>query len=182
MPAGGTFSGVAARAQTSAAGAMAVLAAALVAFACHGEDGKPGPVAVRNADYLVVRPIAREADAEHTIRVELPYSGAGYGFATPSALLDLNAINLGAVAFAGGRTSIAGEATIWLPLTAQGSRRLEDWSARHAGDDLGIFLEGKLVAAPRIPSRMGGGIPLRVPSKTEGDVVLGRLRNGGTAR
>ncbi|HLN93649.1 MAG TPA: hypothetical protein VK389_07290, partial [Thermoanaerobaculia bacterium] len=117
----------------------------------------------------MVRPIKREADAEHTVSVELPYSGAGYGFASSSALLDLNSVDLGAVTFAGGRTSIAGEATIWLPLTPEGHRRLETWSGRHAGDYLGIFLKGKLVAAPRIEAGIAGGIPLRVPSKREGD-------------
>ena len=162
--------------------AVAAVAAALLVCACHSQDPAPAPVIVRNPDYLVVRPIQREADAEHTIRVELPYSGAGYGFASSSALLDLNSIDLGAVAFSGGRTSIAGEATIWLPLTPEGHRRLEAWSGRHAGGYLGIFLKGRLVAAPRIDAGIGGGIPLRVASKREGDLVLEELRNGGETR
>jgi preprotein translocase subunit SecD len=97
------------------------------------------------------------------------------------ALLDLNSVDLGAVTFAGGRTSIAGEATIWLPLTPEGSRRLAAWSGQHAGDYLGVFLKGQLVAAPQIKTAVGGGIPLRVASKREGDVVLEELRNGGAA-
>jgi hypothetical protein len=94
-------------------------------------------------------------------------------------LLDLNSFDLGAAAFAGGRTSIVGEATIWLPLTPEGSRRLETWSDNHRDDFLGIFLKGKLVAAPQVRSRIGGGIPLRVVNKHEGDLVLRELRNGG---
>ena len=137
---------------------------------------------MRNANYIVVRSITREADAEHTTRVELPYAGAGYGFASSSPLLDLNSFDLGAAAFAGGRTSIAGEATIWLPLTAEGSRRLAAWSGQNVGGYLGIFLRGQLVAAPRVTSQLGGGIPLRVASKREGDVVLEELHNGGAAR
>lgn len=162
-------------------GAMAVMTSALLAFACHEQDTRPAPVIVRNPDYLVVRPIQREADAEHTARVALPYSGGGYGFASDSALLDLNSVDLGAVMFAGGRTSLAGEATLWLPLTPEASQRLEAWSAKHAGDYLGIFLRGRLVAAPRIENRIGGGIPLRVSSKSEGDLVLRELRGGGAA-
>jgi preprotein translocase subunit SecD len=157
-------------------------ASALLVYACQKQDAQPAHVIVRNPDYLVVRTIRREADVEHTTRVELPYSGAAYGFASSSALLDLNSIDLGAAAFAGGRTSIAGEATIWLPLTPEGSRRLADWSGQHAGDHLGIFLKGKLVAAPLIEARIGGGIPLRVASKREGDLVLAELRNGGATR
>jgi hypothetical protein len=137
------------------------------------------PVAVRNPDYLVVRTILPEADAEHGIRVELPYAGAGYGYASTAPLFDLTAIDAAGATFAGGRTSLAGEATLWLPLTAEGRRRLDAWSSRHAGDRLGIFLEGRLVAAPQVKTAIGGGIPLRVASKGEGDAVLARLRNGG---
>ena len=161
-------------------GAVAIAAWAILFLAC-GEAAKPARVVVRNPDYLVARSITREADAEHTIRVELPYSGAGYGFASDATLLDLNSIDLAAVAFAGGRTSLAGEATIWLPLTPEASQRLEAWSAEHAGAYLGIFLKGKLVAAPQIKSRIGGGIPLRVAGKSEGDAVLRELRSGGSA-
>src|SRR5215475_4519196 len=67
--------------------AMAVLTSALVAFACQNQEVKPAHVIVRNPNYLVVRPISRVADAEHITRVDLPYSGAGYGFASSSALL-----------------------------------------------------------------------------------------------
>ena len=153
-----------------------------MALACHGESGRRAHVVVRNPDYFVARPIQREADAEHTIRVDLPYSGAGYGFASDAALLDLNSIVLDGVAFSGGRTSLAGEAALWLPLTPEGSRRLEAWSAAHTGEYLGLFLKGKLVSAPKIKSQIGGGIPLRVASKSEGDLVLEELRSGGAAQ
>ena len=74
---------------------------------------------------------------------------------------------------------MVGEATIWLPLTPEGSRRLEEWSTHAEGDFLGIFLKGKLVAAPQVKSKLSGGIPLRVTSKSEGDSVLKELRSGG---
>jgi SecDF, P1 head subdomain len=137
------------------------------------------PTIVRNPNYLVVRTIVREADAEHGIRVDLPYAGAGYGYASTAPLFDLTAIDVTGATFAGGRTSLAGEATLWLPLTAEGRRRLDAWSSRNAGDRLGIFLDGRLVAAPQVKTAIGGGIPLRVESKSEGDAVLARLRNGG---
>jgi hypothetical protein len=161
---------------------MAAAASALFILACGKEEPNPARVAVRDPGYLVARPIQREADAEHTIQVELPYSGAGIGYASDAPLLDLNSIVLDAVAFSGGRTSLAGEATLWLPLTPEASRRLEAWSAQHTGEYLGIFLKGKLVSAPRIQTRISGGIPLRVASKGEGDVVLKELRGGGAAR
>ncbi len=159
--------------------AFAAVASALLALACGGPEATTTRVVVRNPDYLVLRPIRREADAEHTIRVELPYAGGGYGFASSTPLLDLNSFNLAAVNFAGGRTSVVGEATIWLPLTPEGSRRLEEWSSNAGRDYLGIFLKGKLVAAPQIKSKISGGIPLRVASKSEGDRVLKELRSGG---
>ncbi len=123
----------------------------------------------------------RDPDAEHTIPVDLPYESVRQGFAATSALLDLSACEPGGATFAGGRTSVVGEATIWLPLTAEGSRRLEGWSSRpeRQFEYLGIFLRGRLIAAPRVTSRMSGGLPLRVASKSEGDRVLRELRNGG---
>lgn len=160
-------------------GAVAALAWALVVLACQKPGTETPGVVVRNADYLVVRPIRREADAEHTIGVDLPFAGGGYGFASSSKLLDMTSFNLGAAEFSGGRTSVVGEATIWVPLTPEGSRRLEEWSARSEGQFLGIFLKGKLVAAPQVKSRIGGGFPLRVTSKREGDLVLKELRSGG---
>jgi len=160
---------------------VAIAAWASLFLSC-GENTKSARVVVRNPEYLVARPIQREADAEHTILVELPYSGAGVGYASDAPLLDLNSIVLEGVEFSGGRTSLAGEATLWLPLKPEASKRLEAWSAQHTGEYLGIFLKGKLVSAPRIQSTISGGIPLRVPSKSEGDVVLKELRNGGAAR
>ena len=159
---------------------LALAASVFFAAGCARQEAQT-PVVVRNPDYLVVRPIRREADAQHTIRVELPYSGAGYGFASAEALLDLNSFNLAAAGFSGGRTSVVGEAMIWLPLTGEGSRRLEAWSSGTGEKRLGIFLNGKLVAAPEIKSAIGGGIPLRVASKSEGNRVLEELRNGGVA-
>jgi hypothetical protein len=138
-------------------------------------------VAVRNPQYLVVRTITREPDAAHTIPVELPYADVRQGFASAEPLLDLSSCEPGGATFAGGRTSVVGEATIWLPLTPEGSRRLEIWSRRpeRQYQYLGIFLKGKLVAAPRVTSPLSGGIPLRVASKSDGDRVLRELRNGG---
>ena len=159
------------------AGRSAATAVAVLTLACARRE--PAPVEVRNPEYLVVRSIRREPDAEHTTRVALPYSGAGFGFAAATPLLDLRSVDAAGATFAGGRTSLAGEATIWVPLTAEGNRRLAEWSRAHAGDFLGIYLDGRLVAAPGIRGAIGGGIPLRVASKGEGDAVLRRLHAGG---
>lgn len=153
-------------------------AALLLAIACARSEA-PERAAIRNPGYLLVRSIRREPDAEHTVRVALPYSGAGFGYAATAPLLDLSSFEVSGATFAGGRTSLAGEATIWVPLTAEGNRRLADWSQAHAGDFLGVYLDGRLVAAPQIRGAIGGGLPLRVASKGEGDAVLRRLRAGG---
>src|SRR4029450_11458124 len=84
-------------------GALAVAASAVFALACARRGATATRVVVKNPDYLVVRPIRREADSEHTIPVELPYAGAGYGFAWTAALLDMNSFDLRVAAFAGGR-------------------------------------------------------------------------------
>ena len=139
----------------------------LLAVACREQGAKPGPAIVRNPGYRVVRSIMREADSEHTERVELPYAGAGYGFASSSALLDLS-VGLGAVTLAGGRTSVGGEAAIWPP-TPEASCFLEAWLRRQVLS--GHIAEGKLVSAPRIKSSVGGGMPLTASSKSEAGQV-----------
>jgi hypothetical protein len=159
--------------------ALAVLGAALAAASCHEKPA--APVAVRNPDYLVARPIRREADAEHTIQVDLPMAGGGFGFAASTPLLDMASFDLGGSKFLGGRTSTVGAAALWVPLKPEANPRLEEWSARAAsnGELLGLFLKGKLVAAPRMKTAVGGGIVVPVASKDEGDAVLKELRNGG---
>src|SRR5262249_60582364 len=104
--------------------AVALAAASVALLACARREAAPEPVTIRNPEYLVVRSIHSEADAEHTIRVDLPYAGAGYGYASTSPLFDLTAVDIAGATFAGGRTSLAGEATIWLPLTAERRGRL----------------------------------------------------------
>lgn len=153
--------------------------AAALAGSCGGEAS--APVAVRDPNYIVVRPIRRDADAEHTIQVELPSARGGYGFAASSPLFDLRSFDVGEARFAGGRTSIVGAASLWLPLTTDAGAKLAAWSARAAetGERLGVFLEGRLVAAPSARDATGGGIFVPVASKDEGDRVLKRLRNGG---
>lgn len=136
---------------------------------------------VRDPSYVVVRTIRPGADSEHTIFVDLPMAGGGRGFASTEPLLDLRAFDLGRAEFAGGRTSIVGEAALWLPLKPEERPRLAQWVAHGSGELLGIFLDGRLVAAPRVRDAIGG-ILLPVPGKAEGDRVLARLRNGGAAR
>jgi hypothetical protein len=150
--------------------------AVIAAVACGGRPS--GPVAVRDPSYVVVRPIRPDSDPQHTIPVDLPMAGGGYGFATTQPLFDLSAFDLGRAEFAGGRTSIVGAASLWIPLKPEDRPILAQWVAHDGGLRLGIFLDGRLVAAPRVKDAIGG-IFLPVPSKADGDRVLARLRNGG---
>ncbi|HTR04571.1 MAG TPA: hypothetical protein VMN82_15405 [Thermoanaerobaculia bacterium] len=157
-----------------------VLGAALALGVGACRENERAPVVVKDPSYLVVRSISREADAEHTERLELPYAGAGYGFASATPLLDLSAFDLRAAGFAGGRTSLVGEATLWLPLEPEAAGHLAAWVAAHPDGTVGIFLKGRLVSAPAARSLAGGGVPLRVSGKSEGDRVLKELRAGGS--
>ena len=152
----------------------APVATVLVAMACGGRPA--GPVVVRDPSYVVARPVRSIADATHTIPVELP--GGRPGFAAAEPLFDMNSFDLRAAEFAGGRTSVVGEAAIWVPLKPEARPRFADWVGHADGDLLGIFLQGRLVTAPRVKEPIGG-ILVPVKGKTEGDRVLATLRNGG---
>jgi preprotein translocase subunit SecD len=160
--------------------AMTALMLLAVAAACRkAEPPARQPVVVRNADYLVLRSLTREEDAEHKTRVQMPYSGAGYAFAAATPLVDLNGFVLADAHLADGGADLAGGVAILMPLTPEGSRALEAWSTQHTGELLGVFLKGKLVDAPRVQSRISGVIPLRVASQAEAQSVLKELAKGG---
>jgi hypothetical protein len=161
----------------SAADRAFVVLTLLAAASCG--DRTPAPVVVRDPSYVVVRPIRREPDAEHTIQVDLPMAGGGYGFASAAPLLDMSSFDLARAEFAGGRTSTVGSATIWLPVTAEGNRRLQEWFSRSRGEMLGVYVKHRLVAAPTV-NGVGGGIFIPVPNKADGSVLLKELRNGGS--
>jgi hypothetical protein len=153
---------------------FALLAIAAVAVGCVEKTS--GPVVVRDAGYLVARPIRSIGDAAHTIQVDLP--NGRLGFAATEPLIDMNSLDLRAAGFAGGRTSVVGEASIWVPLKPEARPRFADWVAHADGDLLGVFLRGRLVTAPHVKDPIGG-IFVPVKGKAEGDRVLAELRNGG---
>lgn len=157
-----------------AVASLSILLAPLVA--CDG--GRPRAVVVRDPSYLLVRTIHLERDATHTVPVQLPASGGGFGFASSAPLFDLNAFDLAHAEFAGGRTSVVGEAALWVPLKPEQRPLLAQWLAHDGGDVLGVFVDGRLVAAPHVKDAIGG-IFVPVHGKTEGDAVLARLRRGG---
>ena len=71
---------------------------------------------------------------------------------------------------------------IALKLTPEGSHILGAWSERNIGKRLGIFLDGKLIQAPEIKSRIEAVVPIGTDfSREEAASVVARLRRGGAA-
>lgn len=167
---------------------MRIVAAMIVALSLAGCDAfvgevsftKPSgpPIAVVNPDYLVLRPVTKNATAGTE-------SGAVYGqtlyFQPSDRLLDLTHFDLRTAAIAD-RLGPSSSDTFPLSLstTPAGSEVLHQWTSAHVGQQLGIFLDGRLIAAPFIESPITDMIILDGDfTKPEAEAVLARLRQGG---
>lgn len=141
------------------------------------------PVVVTNPDYLVVRSLRLESDADHPTRVDLPYAGAGYAFASREKLLDLNDFVLTDVRFM--TKDVEGRPldrpSLLIPLKSLSGQKFSKWTSGHVGLKVGIFLAGKLIEAPEIRSRIDAAIPITsIPDQVGAKNVLGVLQRGGS--
>lgn len=169
---------------------MRIVAAMLFILSLAGCDGFVGEVslpipvgpriAVVNPDYLVLRPVTKNATAGAE-------SGVVYGqtlyFQRSDRLLDLSHFDLRTAALAEHFGPSSGDTCpISVSTTPAGSQALHQWTSAHVGQQLGIFLDGRLIAAPFIESPLSDMIVVDGDfTKPEAEAVLGRLRQGGAS-
>jgi hypothetical protein len=160
---------------------VTIVAFGVLVIACRLHDSPPTPVVVRDAGYLVLRPLSWKEDQDHSERVSVKYTSVGYAFAANQPLLDMNAFVLGAARVDSHKDSM-GMVTLWLPLNRAGTQALAAWSARNVGEHLGIFIDGKLVQAAGIKSELTlPEIPIPFGDSDEARAVRERLKKGGTS-
>ena len=164
---------------------MGSMAVAMPACRAAQETSRPTPTVVRNADYVTLRSLSSESDAGHPTPVTLPYAGAGRAFASREKLLDLNSFELSgarAVQSASGNGS-AGSYAVLIPLNPAGQRALGEWTSQNIGGQLGVFLEGTLIEAPRIRGRLDQAIVIGGSlGKAQVERIAAALKRGGVPR
>ena len=71
---------------------------------------------------------------------------------------------------------------VWIETTPEGSKLLGAWTSANLQKHLGIFLDNRLVAAPRIKSKIDGMIVIEDEfTKAQAEAVVARLKRGGAA-
>ena len=162
-----------------------LLAITLVAFSCDGFIGdfgvrfkRPrGPtIPIVQPDYVVLRPVS-----------ETPSPGAGFAvdlgrtlyFNESERVLDLRHLDP--------RTAEIdrrqdGTYVVWISTTDVGDELLGNWTAANVERQVGVFVDGKLICAPVVKSRITGGIVIEAQLTNEqASQIVARLRRGGAA-
>jgi preprotein translocase subunit SecD len=131
-------------------------------------------VAVANPDYVVLRAIT--ATGTDTAVVD----GNSVSFNAPDRILDLQHLRPESAKVetldGSGRIAVA------ICTTPDGGKLLHDWTSQHISQQLGVFVGGRLISAPRIMSPidecfvLDGGF-----TQAEAEDVVARVRSGGSA-
>ena len=138
----------------------------------NAEPTRSGPI-----EYVVVRSVTEAPDADHKIRVPVEtYGDDGLttidGYATEHDLLDTRHYDLANV-----RLKRSVSFMVIVPLTDVGRQVLGDWTSHHVGERLGIYVDGKLVAAPMIHFEVSESFAITWQfSEDEAEQIAERLR------
>lgn len=128
---------------------------------------------VANPGYLVLRPLrpAPFPDAEQGSA-----HGSTHYFAKDDVVLDLSDVALQEVEITGTDGETAG---LLITTNAAGAAKLKAWTTANVGKQLGVFLDGKLISAPRVVSPLDSFVLDNELSKDEAKKILARIRRGG---
>ena len=134
------------------------------------------PVAIVDPDYLVLRPLSRDASPGATAAVI--YRQTVY-FHEAERILDLRHLDPRTVDVTEGTLN---SHVITIATNEEGDRRLGEWTGNNLERQLGVFLDGRLIVAPVIKSKITGLVVLDGEfSKEEAEAVAARLQRGGAA-
>ncbi len=147
-------------------------------FADEAKGGAPAgaPIKIVDPNYVVLRPVYATA---------MPGSGTAtiYGhdvwFLPSERILDLR--NLDAQTAKVGEGA-EGTFVVLIQTTPEGDKLLGAWTSANLEKRLGIFLDKRLVEAPRIKSKIDSMIMVDGElTKPQAEAVVARLKRGGAA-
>jgi preprotein translocase subunit SecD len=155
----------------------------LLAARCDGfvgevrVDAPQGPsVAVVDPDYLVLRPVTSVAGpGSATASVY----GQTVHYEPTARILDLRHFDPRTAKI---EEALPGTYAVSIRTTHEGNRLLGEWTAANLERQLGVFVDGKLISAPHIKSKITDMIVIEDDfTRPQAEAVVGRLRRGGAA-
>ena len=160
-----------------------VIAIATTLSACDGFVGeiglgKPeGPaIPIVQPDYVVLRAVTQESAPG---LIAATAFGRTVYFPATERVLDLRHFDPRTARV---DTGPNGTHVVFIGTTSEGDQLLGAWTEANLERQLGVFVDGRLISAPVIKSKITGGIILDGEfSKAEAEAVVARLLRGGAA-
>lgn len=146
---------------------------ALLAASCARE-----PVKVVNPNYVVLRPLSAEASEGAT---SASIYGSTVYFKRSDRIIDLTHLKV-ASAQVSRAPAISGEERyhVLMLTTPAGARLLHGWTAAHIGQQVGFFVNGRLVMAPHVETVIDDAISIDGDfTKEQAEAFVAAIQAGG---
>lgn len=134
-----------------------------------------GPkIAITNPDYVVLRPVGslpRPGSASSQLNGQTLY------FDPTARILDLRHLDPATARIDAGPV---GTNVVAIRTTPEGDQLLGSWTTAHLDEQLGVFLNGQLLSAPHIKSKITDLIVIEGDfTEDQAKAVVARLKRGG---
>lgn len=151
----------------------------LIVTACNGfvgdvEVAQGPPISIVDADYLILRPVTQAPDPGLTAAT---VDGQTVYYDPTTRIMDLRHFDPRTSKLEDGR---AGTYVVWIETTPEGDQLLGTWTSANVEKQLGVFLDGRLLSAPHIQTKISSMIVLDDElTKTRAEAIVARFRRGG---
>ena len=156
------------------------IAIVLLVVGCNGfvgevqVDAPQGPpITIVDADYLILRPIA-PADPGLTAAT---VHGQTVYYDPATRIMDLRHFDPRTAKV---EEALAGTYVVWIETTPEGDGLLGTWTSANVQKQLGVFVDGRLISAPHVQTKISGMIVIEDElTKDRAEAIVARLRRGG---
>lgn len=138
--------------------------------------GRGPEIAIVDADYLILRPILPPQSPGSTTAT---VHGQTVCYDPTTRIMDLRHFDPRTAKVEEAR---AGTYVVSIETTPEGDRLLGTWTSANVQKQLGVFLDGRLIFAPHIQTKITGMIVIEDElTKARAEAIVARLRRGGAA-